>query len=298
MRRALLAACCCTLAACSNPIDERANQQAQKNAAAVGESASPKDSPMPYRVLADDVNKQTNTVEYHALLSAQPKHDEADQLLKYLYRHLMTRAEPQPAGVAAYVYSDEAQYKTPPRSPIASVVQKPGDVGPTFDNKVPLEFWQQVDQALPHTDKGWKLEKKIDRQDDQKTLTITMPYTEPGEDRWADKLSFNQAMVVFTDTAKELFEKVPELRAMTYVGRWKDQDVVKISMDRSQYQAINIGDIEEQIGQLHGRAFLELATNRGTDKSVDKANTQRMAAIYKKMLGQLKGHAWVSPTLK
>ena len=298
MRRALLAACCCTLVACSNPIDERANQQAQKNASAVGETASPKDAPMQYRVLADDVNKQNNTVEYHALLSAQPKHDEADQLLKYLYRHLMTRAEPQPAGVAAYVYSDEAQYKTPPRSPIASVVQKPGDVGPTFDNKVPLEFWQQVDQALPHTDKGWKLEKKIDRQDDQKTLTITMPYTEPGEDRWADKLSFNQAMVVFTDTAKELFEKVPELRAMTYVGRWKDQDVVKISMDRSQYQAINIGDIEEQIGQLHGRAFLELATNRGTDKSVDKANTQRMAAIYKKMLGQLKGHAWVSPTLK
>ena len=298
MRRALLAACCCTLVACSNPIDERANQQAQKNAQAVGETTSPKDSPMPYKVLADDVNKQTNTVDYHVLLSAQPKHDEADQLLKYLYRHLMQRAEPQPAGVAAYVYSDEAQYKTPPRSPVASVVQKPGDVGPAFDNKVPLEFWQQVDQALPHTDKGWKLEKKIDRQDDQKTLTITMPYTEPGEDRWADKLSFNQAMVIFTDTAKELFEKVPELRAMTYVGRWKDQDVVKISMDRSQYQAINIGDIEEQIGQLHGRAFLELATNRGTDKSVDKANSQRMAAIYKKMLGQLKGHAWVSPTLK
>ena len=298
MRRALLAACCCTLVACSNPIDERANQQAQKSAQAVGETTSPKDSPMPYKVLADDVNKQTNTVDYHVLLSAQPKHDEADQLLKYLYRHLMQRAEPQPAGVAAYVYSDEAQYKTPPRSPVASVVQKPGDVGPTFDNKVPLEFWQQVDQALPHTDKGWKLEKKIDRQDDQKTLTITMPYTEPGEDRWADKLSFNQAMVIFTDTAKELFEKVPELRAMTYIGRWKDQDVVKISMDRSQYQAINIGDIEEQIGQLHGRAFLELATNRGTDKSVDKANSQRMAAIYKKMLGQLKGHAWVSPTLK
>jgi hypothetical protein len=105
-------------------------------------------------------------------------------------------------------------------------------------------------------------------------------------------------MTIFTDTVKELFEKVPELRAMNFIGRWKDQDVVKIGMDRQQYQAINIGDIEEQIGQLHGRAFLELATNRGTDKSVDKANTQRMAAVYKKMLGQLKGHAWVSPTLK
>ena len=287
-----------SFAACSNPIDERANQQQQKNAQSVGETTSPKDAPTQYKVLSDDVNKQSNTVDFHVLVAQQPKHDEADALLKYLYRHLMTRTEPQPAGVAAYVYSDEAQYKTPPRSPVAAVVQKPGDVGPTFENKVPLEFWQQVEQALPHTDKGWKLEKKIERNDENKTLTITVPYTEPGEDRWADKLSFNQAMVIFTDTAKELFEKVPELRAMNFIGRWKDQDVVKIGMDRTQYQAINLGDIEEQIGQLHGRAFLELATNRGTDKSVDKANTQRMAGVYKKMLGQLKGHAWVSPTLK
>ncbi len=284
-------------AACSNPIDERAQQQ-QKSAQSAGETSSPKDAPMQYKVLADDVNKASNTVEQHVLLPAQPKHDEADALLKYLYRHLMTRAEPQPAGVAAYVYSDEAQYKTPPRSPIGSVVLKSGDVGPTFENKVPLEFWQQIDQALPHSDKGWKLEKKIDRDDANKTLTITQPYTEPGEDRWADKLSFNQAMVVFTDTAKELFEKVPELRAMTYVGRWKDQDVVKIALDRAQYQAVNLADLEEQIGQLHGRAFLELSTGKGTDASVAKANAQRMAAIYKKMLGQLKGHAWVSPTLK
>jgi hypothetical protein len=301
MRRAcalIVIAACSSVVGCTNPIDERAAQQQQKNTAAVGETVSPKDSPTQYKVLSDDVNKQSNTVEYHVLVAAQPKHDEADALLKYLYRHLMTRAEPQPAGVAAYVYSDEAQYKTPPRSPVAAVAQKPGDVGPAFENKVPLEFWQQVDQALPHADKGWKLEKKIERQDDQKTLTITMPYTELGEDRWSDKLSYNQAMVIFTDTAKELFEKVPELRAMTFVGRWKDQDVAKISLDRTQYQAINLGDLEEQIGQLHGRAFLELSTGKGTDASVAKGNAQRMAALYKKSLGQLKGHVWVAPTLK
>jgi hypothetical protein len=283
--------------ACSNPLDEKAQQQ-KAASTATAETASPKDAPMQYKVLSDEVNKQANTVEQHVLLPAQPKHDEADALLKYLYRHLMTRAEPQPAAVSAYVYSDEAQYKTPPRSPVATVIQKSGDVGPTFDNKVPLEFWQQVDQALPHSDKGWKLEKKIERNDENKTLTITQPYTEPGEDRYADKLSYNQAMVIFTDTAKDLFEKVPELRAMNFIGRWKDQDVVKIGLDRTQYQAVNLSDIEEQMGQLHGRAFLELSTGHGTDASVAKGNAQRMGALYKKMLGQLKGHAWVSPALK
>jgi hypothetical protein len=264
----------------------------------VAETAAPKGSPMPYKVLADEVSIAANTVEYHVLVQDQPKHDDVDGLLKFLYRHLMTRREPSPAALAGYVYSNEAQYKTPPRSPIASIVQKPGDVGPTFDNKVPLEFWQQVDQALPHSDKGWKLEKKIVRDDTQKTLIITVPFTEPGKDQWAATVSFNQAMVIFTDTAQSLFDKVPELHAMTFLGDWKDQNVVKIELDRGTYQSLKLNELEDQIGQIHGRAFLELASNKGTDASVAKANAQRMAAVYKKMLGQLKGRATVSPTLK
>jgi hypothetical protein len=264
----------------------------------VAETVSPKDSPMPYKVLADEVNAQSNTVEFHVLVADQPKHDDVDGLLKYLYRHLMTRREPSPAGLSGNVYSNEVQYKTPPRSPIATVMQKPGDVGPTFDNKVPLEFWQQVDQALSHSDKGWKLEKKITRDDAQKSLAIVVPFTEPGKDEWAETLSFNQAMVTFTDTAQALFDKVPELRHMDFIGRWKDQDVVKIALDRADYQALKLNDVEEQIGQLHGRAYLELSASRGSDAQVSKANQARMAAVYKKVLAQLKGKATVSTALK
>jgi hypothetical protein len=265
--------------------------------AAKGETTSPKDSPMPYKVFADDVNKAANTVEYHVLV-APSKHDEVETLLKYLYRHLMTRDEPAPAAVAAYVYSDESQYKTPPRSPVASVVQKSGDVGPTFDNKVPLEFWQQIDQALEHADKGWKLEKKVERDDKAHTLTITVPYTEPGKDAYAEQLSFNMAMNVFTDTAQALFDKVPELASMSFVGRWKDEDVVKIDVDRPTYQKLNLADVEEQIGQLHGRAFLELSTGHSSDAVAAKANKERLAGVYKKMLAGLKGHSNISPKLK
>jgi hypothetical protein len=232
------------------------------------------------------------------LVADQPKHDDVEQLLKFLYRHLMTRRDPAPSALFAYVYSNEAQYKTPPRSPIATVLQKAGDMGPTFENKVPLEFWQQINEALPHTDKGWKLEKKVERDDNTKSLIIVVPYTEPGKDEYAQQLSFNLAMNVFTDTAQALFEKVPELRAMTFVGRWKEQDVVKIQLDRADYQALNVGDIEEKIGQLHGRAFLELSTNKGSDASITKANNARMAAVYRKMLGQLKGKAVISSSLK
>src|SRR5512143_4155890 len=91
-------------------------QQPAQPSGPVAETVSPKDSPMPYKVLADEINTQANTVEYHVLVADQPKHDDVEQLLKFLYRHLMTRRETTPSSMEADVYSNEAQYKTPPRS--------------------------------------------------------------------------------------------------------------------------------------------------------------------------------------
>jgi hypothetical protein len=292
MRKLPVACALLLLAACSETSTPTA-------AAPAADTESPKESPLKYKVLADEGDKAANTVDYHVLVADGVKHDDVDQLLKFLYRHLMTRREPAPSGISGSVYSNEAQYRTPPRSPIATVVQKPGDVGPTFDNKVPLEFWQQVDQALSHTDKGYKLEKKITRDDVKKTLTLMQPYTEPGKDAWAEQLSFNMAMNVFTDTTQALFEKVPELHAFTFIGRWKDKEVVNITLDRSQEQALKLNDIDEQIGQLHGRAFLELSSGRSSDAKASKENSQRMAQVYRKLLTQLpKSQVTISSQLK
>ncbi|MEO6952285.1 MAG: hypothetical protein ABI321_10765 [Polyangia bacterium] len=292
-----------SLGACTN------DAPAPGTTEAAGETESPADSPVKYKVLADTTDAKTNTVEYHALVAEGPKHDDVEKLLKYLYRHLETRHDSPPGTLVASVYSNETQYKTPPRSPIATVAQKPGEIGPTFDNKVPLEFWQQVDEALSHDDKTWKLQKKIARNDAAKSLALTLPYVEPGKDEWAETLSFNQAMNIFTDTAQQLFEKVPELSSFTYVGTWsaacKDhsaacpaEDVVKISLDRETYHSLKLNELDESVGQIHGRAYLELSGGKGSDAAISKANAGRMSALYRKMLAQLKGKAWVSPKLK
>src|SRR5258708_30061558 len=194
-------------------------------AVSTGETESPKDSPTAYKVLKDET--VNNSVEYHVLIADGTKHDDVQKLLEYLYRHVMTRRDDRPVGAAAYVYTTEAAFQTPPRTPVAQVILKNGDRGPTFDNKVPLEFWQEIDQALePRRDKGWKLATKIQRDDAAKALTLTVPYTEPGVDKWAETLSFNQAMQTFTDAAQALFEKVPELASLTFSGMWNDKEVV------------------------------------------------------------------------
>src|SRR5438552_2032251 len=105
---------------------------------------SPKDSPVAYKVLKDET--VNNAVDYHVLVADGTKHDDVQKLLEYLYRRTMTRREDPPAATSCYVYTTEAAYATPPRTPVATVIKKGSDNGPTFENKVPLEFWQEVEQ--------------------------------------------------------------------------------------------------------------------------------------------------------
>jgi hypothetical protein len=119
-----------------------------------------------------------------------------------------------------------------------------------------------------------------------------------GKDEWAQSISFNLAMNAFTDVAQSLFDKVPELRGLTFVGRWRDEDVLKITLDRANFQALKLGSLEDQMGQIHGRAYLEASMGKGSDASLSKATESRRAALYKKMLAGVKVKPFVSPKLK
>ena len=177
----------------------------------VADTVSPKDSPVAYKVLEDKT--VNNSVEYHVLVDGHQARRRGEAAQVPLPPPLDA-----PRGRARrgrrYVYTTEGAYQTPPRTPIAQAVRKSGDGGPTFENKVPLEFWQEIMRRSSRaTHEKWKLARKVDRDDAQnKAITLT-PYTEPGKDEWAEKLSFNQAMNTFTDAAQALFEKVPELSA-------------------------------------------------------------------------------------
>ena len=259
--------------------------------------APPKNPPHPMTLLADTFDENANTVEMHVLITPQLIHAQGDELLKFLYRHVMTRTDPPPTGMVVYLYNAEAQYKTPPRSPVGFVEQKAGAVGPTFENKIVKELKVQIDESLSHSDKGWKLEKKWSADEGTKTVKLTAPFTETGKDEWAPKITFNQAVNGFTDTANELFDKAPDLRVLEYTATYKDAEVLRAKIDRATWTKLDIMHVEDQVGQVHGRAYLELSTGKG-DKQVSKATDDRIAGVYKKMLSQLPEKPFVAPTLK
>src|SRR5437762_540917 len=84
-------------------------QQPEQPSGPRPDEACPKDLGAGCKVLRDETDSSKNSVEYHVLVPADTKHDPAQKMLEALYRHLMTRRDNEPAALAAYVYTSEAQ---------------------------------------------------------------------------------------------------------------------------------------------------------------------------------------------
>ena len=277
------------------------SEQPAGGAGPAPDTACPKDFPTTCKVLKDSTDVKTNSTEYHVLLAADTKHSDAEKLLKSLYRHLMTRRDTEPAALAGYLYTSEAQFSTPPASPVASLIKSPEAKIPLFENKIALELWQQVEYALDlakRDDRKFKRQLAYRAEADTGRVTVTVPYTESGKEDWAAKLSFSQVMNQFTESTQLLFSRAPDLKQLHYVGVWQDKEVARIEVSRAEWSTLQLREVEERIGSLHGRVFQELSLGKGNDESADRSMNARVSAEYRKVLAQLKGHAFVSPQLK
>jgi hypothetical protein len=256
------------------------------------------------KVLEDTWDDAKLIAEFHVLVPPDTKHDEAEKHMQALYRFLMTRRAAPPTQLSAFVYTDEAQFKTPPRSPVGSVTMKPGEKAPSFENKIALELWQQVEQAIKISERADRKFKKnkleyVAEQDKGK-VSITQPFTEGATEEWAKELSFAQVAGHFTEFALELFNNIPDLKYFTYAARWKDAEVAHIEISRADFQRLRLREVEEKIGQLAGRTFVELQPESGkvNEAAVEKAHQRRRASEYKKVLDQLpKTQVIISPQI-
>src|SRR5689334_8190795 len=89
-------------------------QQAEQPSGPKPDESCPRELGPGCKVLRDETDVGKNSVEYHVLVPADTKHDPAQKMLETLYRHLMTRRDNEPASLAAYLYTAEAQFTTPP----------------------------------------------------------------------------------------------------------------------------------------------------------------------------------------
>jgi hypothetical protein len=173
----------------------------------------------------------------------------------------------------------------------------------TFENKIPFELWQQVEQAIKLSARAdRKLKRKLEyvAEPDKQLVTVIMPFTEGVSGEWAKEVDYSQVIAYFSELSQQLFGNIPDLKVFLYRARWKDQDLAQIELSRADYEKINLAQVEDRIGKQAGRTFLELTMGKGgSEASVEKAHQRRRSAEYKKAIDQItKGKVILNPQLK
>lgn len=242
-----------------------------------------------FSVLKDTVSADRDHVDVRVALTGAAEREELDKLLQHLYRQMMTRLGVEPLTVAAHVYpSAEAFQRDPDKGAVASVVKKRGDLGPTFDNRVPLSFPKQVGAVISTDTFVGEKKPKLDVDEAQKGVTLTVPYTEPGQDAWRETLTYGSAVTDFLDYAQRLYDGVPALEKLTFVGVHKGAEVLRVRLSsRAEFESLAARDLQERIGAQQGRAFAQLSLGKMSDAAVAKEKAARAKKVYQEALGRL-----------
>jgi hypothetical protein len=253
-----------------------------------------------FKVVSDEVSVDKERVVLRLALSAAAERDAIDALLKDVYRQAMTRIGMEPSSVEIYLYASEDRARAAADAWSASCVKHQSDKGPTFENKVPLTFPKAVVAAVRGDTFVGKLQPKVEVDEAGHKVTLTIPYVEPGKDEWADHLSYNNAVVTFTDYAQRLYQSVPDMNGLQFVGVWKDEPVVRIQIaSKEEYSALDLYGLGERIGGKQGRAFAEAQLTKKSDAAITKEKLAAERKEYQAALGKLpKGSVSIASSLK
>jgi hypothetical protein len=90
-----------------------------------------------------------------------------------------------------------------------------------------------------------------------------------GKDQYVEKLKLSSALGDWIDLTSSLFRKVPDLAAVTFSGLHNDNEVVRISMSRKQFDE-DFSGLQESIAAHAAVTFQSLGTGRSSDKAAEK----------------------------
>jgi len=279
----------------------------------------------PFRVVRDDVTGRSDEqkVVMRVGLTQPIKRDAVYPLLHHLYRYANKRGPLEPIQIDVSVYPDVTSAEAGGDTKmIASIARAPSELAPRCDNRVPYDLAEQVDRAFyarpgdagdekiddtcrlakgkpaARVDEGFKHKPSYTLESGKRAVEVTYPFLAMGKDDWDTGLTFSEAMMAWTEVAARLFENVPDLREMSFTGVLQDAPVLKIAINRQQYDGINRG-LRETIAAHRGITFQSVGMKRMNDKQAAKEEQTFRTKTYRDALAKLpKAQVMVSPKLK
>jgi hypothetical protein len=250
------------------------------------------------------------------------KRDQMYKPMQVLYANVMKRTAFEPIHFEGWFYASESDAKAGSESNvIAKIVREQSDRAPKCENNVKYDFAEQVDRAFIHSTRGEQElqedlndtchigeKKKQPRYDEKFThkttykldagnqaVEITYPFLDMGKDEYVADLKINSVMGQWAEYMTSMFSQAEQLKSLTFVGLYKDEPVVKISISRQQYDDA-LSRLQETIASHAAITFQTIGMGAKTSEAAEKEQEQFKSKTYKDALGKLpKEQVTISP---
>lgn len=280
-----------------------------------------------FSVVADDVTGPSDGQKVMMRIGMlQPvKRDQLYAPMKVLYAYAMKRTPFEPIHFEGWFYGSESEAKAGNESGIiGKIVREQSDRAPKCENNVKYNFAEQVERAFIHSTRGEQelqedlndtchiAEKKKQARYDEKfahktaykldagnqAVEITYPFLEMGKDEYVADLKTNSAMAAWAEFMTSMFSNAEPLKSLTFIGLWKDEPVIKISISRQQYDN-SLARLQETIASHAAITFQTIGMGKKTSEQAEKEQEKFKSKTYRDALDKLpKEQVSISPKLK
>ena len=280
-----------------------------------------------FAVVADDVTGPSDGQKAMLKLGMlQPfKRDQMYGPMKVLYANVMKRTAFEPIHFEGWFYASESDARAGNEgNAIAKVVREQTDRAPKCENRIKYDFAEQVDRAFIHSTRGEQElqedlndtchigeKKKVARYDEKfahkttykvdagnQAVEISYPFLEMGKDEFVADLKTNSAMGVWAEYMTSMFSAAEQLKSMTFIGIYKEEPVVKISISRQQFDNL-LARLQETIAAHAAITFQTIGMGAKTSEAAEKEQESFKSKTYKDALAKLPSEqVTISPSLK
>jgi hypothetical protein len=280
-----------------------------------------------FAVVAEDVTGPSDGQKVMMKLGLlQPvKRDQIYGPMKVLYANVMKRTAFEPIHFEGWFYASESDARAGNEgNAIAKVVREQTDRAPKCENRIKYDFAEQVDRAFIHSTRGEQElqedlndtchigEKKKQARYDEKfahkttykldagnqSVEITYPFLEMGKDEFVADLKINSALAAWAEYMTSMFSDAEQLKSMTFIGIYKEEPAIKISISRQQFDNA-LSRLQETIASHAAITFQTIGMGKKSSEQAEKEQEKFKSKTYKDALEKLpKEQVMISPKLK
>ncbi len=246
-------------------------------------------------IVSDDNANLESGGETTIIATVEPgiDRDELDRLMTSFLRQARERRGFKKGDKAVKIdlrfYVDEAKAKAGGADWLAQVLVSPGANEPTQTNrqKAPLLKWAK--KALgPQPEYSGKLQPQILADPAALSIELTIPFvSDDGSGNYVEKLSSVKAITEFVSYTRTLFDKLGELKKLTFIGKHNDETVMKIWLTREQYNELDLRNVEESLGAFQGQFIEPIMSKQISEKAVEAKVIAQRKKVYKETLNRL-----------